>query len=121
MAISDDPSEIIKSVSSGENDVMLSAAQMKAVARYVAAMESDADSGRESRNKAYNEIVSLAAFVLPDADTSLLKGILGKLNNEEIFMLRKALCSKAEDVNAFSPDLSKETIKNFNDNSQFRI
>ena len=118
---SDDPTEILKSVSSGESDVMLSVSQMKAVARYVAAMESDADSGRESRNKAYNEIVSLAAFVLPDADTSVLKGILGKLDNEEIFMLRNALNSKAEDVNAFSPDLSAETIKNFNDNSQFRI
>lgn len=118
---SHDPSEIIKSLSSAEKDVILNAAQIKAVARYVASMESDADSGRECRNQAQKEIVSLAAFVLPGADTVMLGSILKKLSNDEIFMLKAAFDSKADDINAFSPEFRAETIKNFNDNSQFRI
>ena len=84
-------------------------------------MESDADSGRECRNQAQKEIVSLAAFVLPGADTVMLGSILKKLSNDEIFMLKAAFDSKADDINAFSPEFRAETIKNFNDNSQFRI
>ena len=116
-----DAAEIIKSMFCAEKGITLDCAQLKAVARYIQSMESDADSGREYRNQTQQEIISLAAFVLPCADTVMLEGILKKLDNDEVFMLKKAFDMKANDVNAYDPELSSETIKNFNDNSQFRI
>lgn len=116
-----DAAEIIKTMSSSKKGITLDSSQMKAVARYFETMASDASSGREHRKHAQKEIISLAAFILPDADTVMLDGILEKLDNDEVFMLKKAFELKTEEVNAYKPDLSSETVENFSDNAQFRI
>lgn len=117
----DDPSEIIKSFSLSKDSVTLNATQLKAVFRYVASMESDASAGKEYREHAQKEIVALSAFTLPEADSVMMRSILDKLSNDEIFMLRKAFDEKAVDTKAYEPTFRSEKIKNFNDNEQFKI
>lgn len=118
-----DPTEIIKSLSKEIPDggVALNSAQLKSLAGYIARIEEEADCARERRKIAEKEIIALSAFTLPDADTKMLTSILGKLENNEVFMLRKAFERKSEDMEVFLPVFRSENVKNFNDNSQFKI
>lgn len=118
---SNDPSEIIKSLSSLKDGVILNSVQLKTLTGYIGTMESDADAGRERRKTAQKEIIALSAYTLPDADSKMMSEMLEKLSNDEIFMLRKAFSKKAEEISAYTPEFRSETVKNFNDNSQFKI
>lgn len=118
-----EPDEILKSINeiSAKGSVALNQEQIKSLSAYIAAMEAEAFAGKERRKNAETELVALCAFTLPDADTKMLCTILSKLDNSEVFMLRKAFEKKAFDVNAFSPEFAGEKSKELCDNAQFRI
>lgn len=113
--------EIIKSFYENKNGtVALSSEQMKALAGYIGSITKDAQTVWESRKTAEAQTVALCAFTLPDADTDMLSSILKKLDNDEVFMLRKAFEFKAETAHAFAPVFNGEKSK-LCDNSEFRI
>lgn len=116
-----DPEEVIKSATETGGSVTLTHDQLKAFGNYLNSLKSDADTGRSTRENAEKEIISLSAFTLPDADTVMLKGILGKLSGDEVLMLRKALGDRADKLAVYTEVLSSEKKKSFLDNSQFRI
>ncbi len=118
---SSDPEEVIKSAMDTAGEVTFTHEQIKAFGRYFDTLKADAVTGRSTREKAEKEIISLSAFTLPDADTPMLKSILGKLTGDEVLMLRKALGDRAEKLAVFTEVLSSEKGKSFNDNSHFRI
>lgn len=118
---SSDPEEVIKSAMDAKSEVTFTAEQIRAFGNYFESLKSDAVTGRSTRETAEKEIVSLSAFTLPDADTPMLKSILGKLTGEEVLMLRKALGDRAEKLAVYTEILSSAKEKSFNDNSHFRI
>lgn len=117
------PDEIIKSINtnSGNGCVALNPEQLKALSGYIARMEKDAAITKQKRYDAEAETVALCAFTLPDADTKMLCSILKKLEDSEVFMLRKAFEMKAEGADVFSPVFMGDKKTEKSDNSQFRI
>lgn len=118
---SSDPEEVIKSAMDTKGEVTFTPEQIKAFGKYLDTLKADAVTGRSTREKAENEIISLSAFTLPDADTPMLKSILTKLTGDEVLMLRKALGDRAEKLAVFTGNFSQDKQKSFNDNSHFRI
>ena len=120
---SNEPTEIVKSICKNSTGgcVALNPEQLKALSGYIARMESDAAITKQKRFDAEAETVALCAFTLPDADTKMLTSILKKLEDSEVFMLRKAFEMKAESAEAFALSLKGKNESDTADNSQFRI
>ncbi len=116
-----EPEEIIKSAANANGDIVLSSDQIKAFGCYINGLKADADTGKNARIKAEKEIVALAAFTLPDADTHILRDILKKLDSSEILMLHKAFGDRAQMLGSFEQLFMSQKTKSFSGNEHFKI
>lgn len=115
------PEDIMKAAVAAGGNVSLTPSQLQAMASYLDKMKSDAALVKEQRREAEKDVLALAAFTLPEADTVMLGEMLGKLSSREIEMLRKAFCARGDALTVCAPSFRQEDGKDAPDNSPFKI
>lgn len=115
------PEDIMKAAVAAGGNVSLTPSQLRAMASYLDVMKDDAALGKEQRREAEKDVLALAAFTLPDADTAMLGNILGKLSASEVGMLRKGFRARGDVLSVCAPTFRHEDGKDAPDNSPFRI
>ena len=111
---------LLAAVAAGGN-VSLTPSQLQAMASYLDKMKRDTALVKEQRRAAEKDVLALAAFTLPEADTVMLGEMLGKLSSREIEMLRKARGARGEALTVCTPAFCQEDGKDAPDNSPFKI
>lgn len=115
------PEDIMKAAVAAGGNVSLTPSQLQAMASYLEIMKRDAAIVKEQRQDAEKDVLALAAFTLPEADTVMLGEMLGKLSSREIEMLRKALGARGDAFTVCAPTFRYEDGKDAPDNSPFKI
>lgn len=87
--------DITKALGMGE-EVILSAQEAKKLYEYICTLEQDAQYGKVYREDLKNNVVRLSALIQPEVKRSVMEGLAGKMDLDEL----KAFCSAYEKKSA---------------------
>lgn len=115
-----DMTDIIKSLRSCEEKIMLSKAQADFLADYIENLTEEAKLGKEYKKNLADEVVRLCAVSMPDMDLKVFQGVTQVMTTKELLSFKKAFVkgSKAEDI---KPQLKPDKKADKNNFSQFKI
>lgn len=110
--------QIIKAISSCENDFTITKAQARELADYIGELKDEASLGEEYKKQLAGDVVRLFSKSFPNLDATLVSSVASVMTTKELLGFKKGM---SQSLSTPKPQLSVNEKMNNNSYSQFKI
>lgn len=110
--------DIIKSINSCDDEVVISKSQAKELSAYIDGLKQEAELGEEYKKQLTKEVVGLLSKALPNLDGELLMSVTSVMTTKELLGFKNGIAKSEAHP---KPQLASSKKSTNNNHSQFRI